>query len=232
MNWPSWIVTMVSDEHHLPGSAVSCLSTAHHWVAVRRSTWNRIVVLVTAAGIYTFCLALQKSPTSFLQLRCWVPSNNPCHRVKETIMASSVVYRGPWFSYASPNEIWALATVLPAVCILIVGLRFYVRKLQKERPDIGDWLIVPALVGTGHLHFKPLFWKCRTSYFILECVYVCCMVCFKSSDWFRIWGLVLTCHAGVRKHVMGYPSPPDNITAAGNTSWQQRLVTIVRSARF
>ena len=50
------------------------------------------------------------------------------------------------FRYVSPGEMIAASTVLPALSIIIVALRFYVRKTQRAQIGIDDWLILPGLV--------------------------------------------------------------------------------------
>ena len=41
----------------------------------------------------------------------------------------------------------AVAVVFPVLGILSVGLRVYVRRVQKARILADDWLLLPALVG-------------------------------------------------------------------------------------
>lgn len=50
------------------------------------------------------------------------------------------------FKYATPGEVWAIGTALPAACALVVGLRFATRNLQKARIGLDDWLILGGLV--------------------------------------------------------------------------------------
>ena len=50
------------------------------------------------------------------------------------------------FKYVSPGEMISACTVLPALAIIFVGLRFYVRTSQRAQIGIDDWLIVPGLV--------------------------------------------------------------------------------------
>ncbi|KAL9600905.1 MAG: hypothetical protein Q9219_002840 [cf. Caloplaca sp. 3 TL-2023] len=60
-------------------------------------------------------------------------------------MASPTVrYTGRWFSYPSPDEIMAAGTVLPAVGLFIVALRFYTRHKKSAGIGLDDWLILPA----------------------------------------------------------------------------------------
>lgn len=58
------------------------------------------------------------------------------------------------FKYVSPGEMIAASTVLPALSIIFVALRFYVRKLQRAQIGIDDWLIVPGLV-----QYHLMFWR-------------------------------------------------------------------------
>ena len=55
------------------------------------------------------------------------------------------------FSYVSAAEVLALGATLPAVCILTVATRFYVRRIQKTEVSVDDWLILAALVGSNSL---------------------------------------------------------------------------------
>ncbi|KAH8773856.1 hypothetical protein F5883DRAFT_413135 [Diaporthe sp. PMI_573] len=57
-----------------------------------------------------------------------------------------------WFVYATPGHILAAGAALPAVCILVVALRFYARMIRHSARDrrrspfgIDDYLILPAL---------------------------------------------------------------------------------------
>ena len=54
------------------------------------------------------------------------------------------------FSYATPGEVWAMGTALPAACALVVGLRFMTRCLQKAGCGLDDWLILGGLVRSKH----------------------------------------------------------------------------------
>lgn len=64
-----------------------------------------------------------------------------------------------WFVYATPGHILAAGAALPAVCILVVALRFYARMIRHSARDrrrspfgIDDYLILPALalvIGMG-----------------------------------------------------------------------------------
>ena len=50
-------------------------------------------------------------------------------------------------STTSPQGILACSTVLPALGIIIVSLRFYVRSKQKADFQFDDWAQVPVLVS-------------------------------------------------------------------------------------
>ncbi|MCJ1356886.1 MAG: hypothetical protein MMC33_006882 [Icmadophila ericetorum] len=50
------------------------------------------------------------------------------------------------FRFNTAQEVVALGIALPAVCILVVSLRFFTRSLQKLRIGIDDWLILAGLV--------------------------------------------------------------------------------------
>ena len=46
----------------------------------------------------------------------------------------------------SPGEIIAVASVLPALCIIFVTLRFHVRRSSRVELLMDDWFTLPALV--------------------------------------------------------------------------------------
>ena len=48
----------------------------------------------------------------------------------------------------SPSLVIAAGAVLPTVCISLVGLRFYTRRLQKAQYETDDWLAIPAVVSS------------------------------------------------------------------------------------
>ncbi|KAK9771884.1 putative Integral membrane protein [Seiridium cardinale] len=50
------------------------------------------------------------------------------------------------FALVTPGQVLAAGIVLPLVCIACVGLRFYVRRLQKTSPGVDDWLIAVGVV--------------------------------------------------------------------------------------
>ena len=47
----------------------------------------------------------------------------------------------------TPSLVIPVASVFPLLCTIIVGLRFYTRRLQGARTRIDDWLVLPALVS-------------------------------------------------------------------------------------
>lgn len=52
------------------------------------------------------------------------------------------------FGIATPNpgNVIAASVLLPVLCTVTVGLRFYTRYVQKSRVLLDDWLTLPALV--------------------------------------------------------------------------------------
>lgn len=50
------------------------------------------------------------------------------------------------FPYASTGDCYAIGIVLPAVAIVITGLRLYTRRIQHAALGVDDWLIVGGLV--------------------------------------------------------------------------------------
>lgn len=59
--------------------------------------------------------------------------------------------------YASANEILAAATVLPALAILVVSIRFYTRHVQKSKLQTDDWLTLPALLFVIGMSISLIF---------------------------------------------------------------------------
>lgn len=49
-------------------------------------------------------------------------------------------------STTSPNGLLACSTVLPALGLIVVGLRFYARSSRKANFSFDDWAQIPALV--------------------------------------------------------------------------------------
>lgn len=48
--------------------------------------------------------------------------------------------------YISPPFMLSASAVLPSLCILVVGLRFYTRRIQRLDLRLDDWLAMAALV--------------------------------------------------------------------------------------
>lgn len=51
------------------------------------------------------------------------------------------------FKYNDAGQVLSIGTAIPAVCIVIVGLRFLTRTLQQARSGLDDWLSLGGLVG-------------------------------------------------------------------------------------
>ena len=51
------------------------------------------------------------------------------------------------FPSVNAQESIALGSALPAVCLIVVALRFWTRRLQKVQIGIDDWWAVAGLVG-------------------------------------------------------------------------------------
>lgn len=49
------------------------------------------------------------------------------------------------------NEVIAAASVLPALSMILTGLRFYIRRNKQQGLQADDWLLVPAVVS----HWMP-----------------------------------------------------------------------------
>ncbi len=58
------------------------------------------------------------------------------------------------FAYAYHGEVIAAGAIFPAVAIIVVGLRFWTRRIKKVALGADDWLIVPALVCKTHRCMK------------------------------------------------------------------------------
>ena len=50
-------------------------------------------------------------------------------------------------TYIGPTSMMVISTLLPALSIVAVATRFYVRRKQAAKLLWDDWLLVPALVG-------------------------------------------------------------------------------------
>ena len=68
-------------------------------------------------------------------------------REKTTSAMSYQVISPLFIDYATSDEIYAAAIVLPVLGIVLVLLRFYARIVQKAGIGIDDWLMIPALVS-------------------------------------------------------------------------------------
>lgn len=51
-------------------------------------------------------------------------------------------------SSTSANGIYAVSTVLPVLCVVVVGLRFHARSKQNTGLQFDDWAQIPALVSS------------------------------------------------------------------------------------
>lgn len=52
------------------------------------------------------------------------------------------------FKYNDAEQVLSIGIALPAVCIVIVGLRFCTRILQNAKLGLDDWLSLGGLVGS------------------------------------------------------------------------------------
>jgi hypothetical protein len=50
------------------------------------------------------------------------------------------------FPYASTADCYAIGTVLPAIALVVMGLRMHTHRLQQAALGPDDWLIVGGLV--------------------------------------------------------------------------------------
>lgn len=60
------------------------------------------------------------------------------------------------FSYNDASQVLSIGTAIPAVCIVIVALRFFTRTLQHATLGLDDWLSLGGLVGPVEC-VKPRF---------------------------------------------------------------------------
>lgn len=51
------------------------------------------------------------------------------------------------FPFVNGQNVMAIGVALPIVCIIVVVLRFWTRRLQKTMIGLDDWLIVGGLVS-------------------------------------------------------------------------------------
>ncbi|KAK6954651.1 hypothetical protein Daesc_004618 [Daldinia eschscholtzii] len=61
------------------------------------------------------------------------------------------------FYYMRPSHVIAAAVALSVVDILVVGLRFWARKAQKQLLGSDDWLMVPATLVTVGIGISQLY---------------------------------------------------------------------------
>ena len=54
------------------------------------------------------------------------------------------------FDFVDAQESIAVGSALPAVCLIVVALRFWTRRLQKVQIGMDDWLAVAGLVSNPH----------------------------------------------------------------------------------
>ena len=66
------------------------------------------------------------------------------------------------FKYNDAGQVRSIGSAIPVVCIVIVGLRFLTRILQRTRLGLDDWLSLGGLVGIQNA------WK--VSYRAYECL--------------------------------------------------------------
>lgn len=54
------------------------------------------------------------------------------------------------FAFIPPGDVLASGIVLPIVCVSLVGIRFWIRIVQKAKLGADDWLVaVGAIMITG-----------------------------------------------------------------------------------
>ena len=64
------------------------------------------------------------------------------------------------FKYNNAEQVVSIGTAIPTVCIVIVGLRFLTRSLQKTKIGLDDWLSLGGLVCLEdclELHFQSSY---------------------------------------------------------------------------
>ena len=54
------------------------------------------------------------------------------------------------FHFVNAQESIAVGSALPAVCLIVVALRFWTRRLQKVQIGIDDWWAVAGLVSNAY----------------------------------------------------------------------------------
>ena len=61
------------------------------------------------------------------------------------------------FPFTDAHQVISIGVALPVICILVVGLRFLTRLLQKVRVGLDDWLSLGGLVSppcSSACHYK------------------------------------------------------------------------------
>lgn len=65
------------------------------------------------------------------------------------------------FPFVDAQESIAISLALPAVCLILVALRFWTRKVQKVQIGMDDWWAVAGLVSNPYWNFdtrlEPIF---------------------------------------------------------------------------
>jgi hypothetical protein len=49
--------------------------------------------------------------------------------------------------YQTPGHLVAAAVILIVLDVTVVTMRFCARRMQKQTPQVDDWLIIPATVS-------------------------------------------------------------------------------------
>lgn len=66
------------------------------------------------------------------------------------------------FKYNDAGQVLSIGTAIPAVCIVIVALRFLTRILQHATLGLDDWLSLGGLVGSV---------ECMKTHFQSSCMF-------------------------------------------------------------
>lgn len=62
-------------------------------------------------------------------------------------------------SYITPGTMIGVGVLFPVLSISFVGLRFYIRRIQRARLLADDWLLVPALVCFPSIQSEDFLWR-------------------------------------------------------------------------
>ena len=54
------------------------------------------------------------------------------------------------FHFFNAQESIAVGSALPAVCLIVVALRFWTRRLQKVQIGMDDWWAIAGLVSNAY----------------------------------------------------------------------------------